>query len=293
MNVSIIITTKNSGATLTETLVGALSQSIGSEIIVVDSGSIDNSLEIVQRFDCRLIQGGTERSSQRNLGAKVAQGDWLLILDADMVPAPQLVESCLAIAGPDMDTAITIHQLSEGRGWLSHARALEKRCYADDPMLEAPRFFSRSLFMSIGGYDENLHAAEDWDIAIRLRLGGARVKRTEQSVVHLEGRTALRGVFRRMVYYEPSLSRYRAKHPEWASQQLSPLRLAMARNWRLLLSRPVLTLGILVLKITELVAIVFGGSRRTFAARARGISPTPVREAELTSSSLDGIRPEP
>lgn len=292
MNVSIIVTTKNSGSTLTETLIGASSQSIASEIIVVDSGSTDNTLEIAHRFDCRLIHGGTERSSQRNLGAKAARGDWLLILDADMVAAPKVVESCLASVGPDMDTAVTIRQLSEGTGWLSQARALEKECYADDPLLEAPRFFSRRLFMSIGGYDESLNAAEDWDIAIRLRLAGAQVKRIEQPLVHLEGRTRLRSVFRRMVYYEPSLSKYRTKHPEWASNQLAPLRPAIIKSWRVLLANPVPTLGILVLKSTELVAIAVSVWRRTPALQTQGRMRTARREAELTRSSMDGNRPQ-
>jgi glycosyltransferase involved in cell wall biosynthesis len=291
VKVSIIITTFNSGAALKETLLGVLGQTVQSEIIVVDSGSTDDTLRIVQQFDCRLIHGGTERSSQRNIGARAALGDWLLILDADMVPAPLVAESCLAVAGSDPYAAVTIPQLSEGTGWLSEARALEKRCYADDPLLEAPRFFSRHLFMSIGGYDESLHAAEDWDLAVRLRLAGAHVKRIQHPLVHQEGQTDLLSVFRRMLYYEPSLSEYRAKHPAWASKQLNPLRLAIVRSWRILLARPLLTLGILVLKLTELVAIGVSASRRTLGRHDR-ITRTALSEAKLSGSSSDGTWPE-
>jgi hypothetical protein len=70
-----------------------------------------------------------------------------------------------------------------------------------------------------------------------------------------------------MVYYEPSLALYRLKHPELAKKQLTPLRPALIKNWRLLLKRPRLAMGILVLKITELGALVWNVARRSLVDR--------------------------
>jgi glycosyltransferase involved in cell wall biosynthesis len=267
VDVSIIITTKNSAHALAEAMTAALGQSVKSEIIVVDSGSTDGTLQILERFGCKPIQGGFERSSQRNLAARVANGKWLLILDADMVLDPSTVERCLTAVDADTNVAVVIPQIAQGEGWLTRARALEKLCYARDPLLEAPRFLSREVFLSIGGYDEHLHAAEDWDIALRLSLAGVRFKRIEGAIVHLDGRTTLSAVFRRMIYYEPSLSLYRAKHPEVAKKQLAPLRPALIRNWRMLLRHPVLALGICVLKTTELTALLWSVARCSLAVR--------------------------
>ena len=47
---------------------------------------------------------------------------------------------------------------------------LEKLCYVGDDLIEAARFFRKSSFDAIGGYDVDLEAGEDWDLNQRLRV---------------------------------------------------------------------------------------------------------------------------
>ena len=54
------------------------------EIIVADAGSKDRTTEIAKQYGCRIIPGGLP-SKGRNEGAKIAKGDLLLFLDADVV----------------------------------------------------------------------------------------------------------------------------------------------------------------------------------------------------------------
>ena len=54
------------------------------EIIVADAGSSDSSKSIARRYGCRLTKGGLPGVG-RNNGAKIAGGDYLLFLDADVV----------------------------------------------------------------------------------------------------------------------------------------------------------------------------------------------------------------
>lgn len=61
------------------------------EIIVVDSGSTDNTIEIAQDHGARVIKSIANNYAQwRNDGIKAAKGDWILFLDADERITPQL-----------------------------------------------------------------------------------------------------------------------------------------------------------------------------------------------------------
>lgn len=53
------------------------------EIIVADAGSKDATVEIAKKYRCKIVQGGLPAKG-RNEGAKIAQGDLLLFLDADV-----------------------------------------------------------------------------------------------------------------------------------------------------------------------------------------------------------------
>jgi rSAM/selenodomain-associated transferase 2 len=55
----------------------------GVEVIVVDGGSSDGTLALVQPFADHAVQGPRGRASQMNAGARIAKGDVLLFLHAD------------------------------------------------------------------------------------------------------------------------------------------------------------------------------------------------------------------
>lgn len=70
------------------------------EIIVVDDNSTDNTLSLVKNHKVAEIVIAPEKSSfsdRRNLGAKKANGRWLLYVDADERVTPELYEEILAV----------------------------------------------------------------------------------------------------------------------------------------------------------------------------------------------------
>lgn len=92
--ISIIILTKNGASYLDEILRGIFSQEIllPYEIIAIDSGSQDSTLEIINRFPVHLHcipPNEFNHGATRNLGVYLAQGQYLVFITQDAIPADQ------------------------------------------------------------------------------------------------------------------------------------------------------------------------------------------------------------
>ena len=91
VEISVIILVKNGGAFLGEVLEGLFSQKgvAAFEVVAVDSGSTDNSREILNRYPVRVeeIPPATfNHGETRNLGARLSQGMYLVYLTQDALP---------------------------------------------------------------------------------------------------------------------------------------------------------------------------------------------------------------
>ncbi len=89
-SISVIIITKDEEAMIANCLA---SVQFADEIVVVDSGSMDNTLGIASRERAKIIEvtGGTFKD-WRNRGAKECTSDWLLYIDADERVTPKLAK---------------------------------------------------------------------------------------------------------------------------------------------------------------------------------------------------------
>jgi rSAM/selenodomain-associated transferase 2 len=87
---SIIIPTLNASAFLSDTFHALLeaTESIRSEVIVVDGGSSDDTVAKAQALGAKVITANRGRGSQLSAGAKEATGRWLLFLHADTTLEP-------------------------------------------------------------------------------------------------------------------------------------------------------------------------------------------------------------
>lgn len=99
--VSILIPCYNAGPWLAQTLESALAQTWPQkEIICVDDGSRDNSLEIARGFEARgvrvIAQANAGASAARNRALSEARGDYIQFLDADDLLAPDKIAVQLA-----------------------------------------------------------------------------------------------------------------------------------------------------------------------------------------------------
>lgn len=92
--VSIIIPTKNAGEGFAQTLEMIYAQNYGDgfEVIIIDSGSADQTLEIARRYLTKIYAIKPEEFGHgrtRNLGAKLAAGQYLVFTTGDAVPATE------------------------------------------------------------------------------------------------------------------------------------------------------------------------------------------------------------
>jgi len=93
--VSVIIPCYNGEAYVRESIQSALDQSAATfEVIVIDDGSTDGSLEVIKSFGEKIRwESGPNRGggAARNRGLELARGEWIKFHDADDVLLPECV----------------------------------------------------------------------------------------------------------------------------------------------------------------------------------------------------------
>src|ERR1041384_6607824 len=98
MKVSIIVPAFNEEKLIAESLrcirtatAALAARGWASELIVCDNNSSDRTLELAQAGGARVVfEPINQIARARNKGAEVATGDWLLFIDADSRPTPEL-----------------------------------------------------------------------------------------------------------------------------------------------------------------------------------------------------------
>jgi glycosyltransferase involved in cell wall biosynthesis len=92
MLVSIVIRTYNESRYLAELLSAIHSQDTGAvsvEVVIVDSGSLDSTLDIAQQFNCRITSIEKDKFTfgrSLNVGCDLAKGDYLVFISGHCIP---------------------------------------------------------------------------------------------------------------------------------------------------------------------------------------------------------------
>jgi glycosyltransferase involved in cell wall biosynthesis len=223
------------------------------ETIVVDCFSKDKTRMIAEEHRARVFQSWSKRSGARNIAAEKAKGDFVLFVDSDMVLSSSVIVECVRKVREGCQGVI-IPEVSVGQGFWANCKALEKSCYVGDDSIEAARFFVKGAFESVGGYDSELDAFEDWDLNLRVKEAEYQIGRANSLIKHYEGKLSLRRTVWKKQYYGKTLNLYRKKHPNEARNQLRLLRPAFRRNWRMLLRDPAHAWGMLFMKTCEFIS---------------------------------------
>lgn len=138
MTISIVLITHNEEANLPSTLesVMPLVRDRGGEIIVVDSGSSDHTVEIARSFGAKVfVELWKGFAGQKNSAMDKATGDWIVQLDADEAVEPALAEEINSVltASPSINGFWIPRKNFFLRRWIKHGG------YYPDPKLRLVR----------------------------------------------------------------------------------------------------------------------------------------------------------
>lgn len=187
--VSVLMSCFNAADWLVESVESVLGQTFTDfEFVIIDDGSTDNSLDILQRYalkDDRIIlvpKKNTGLADSLNVGLRCARGDWIARMDADDICEPNRLEKQVAFVSIHCDvvfvgTGLTIINES---GYLGakfiypagHAGLLKYLLTARRFPPHASAFYSRALVLDNGGYRGRIRRAEDYDLWLRLSEHG-------------------------------------------------------------------------------------------------------------------------
>lgn len=260
--VSVVVPTRQAERTLEACLLSIRGQDHQHlELVVVDNASTDETLDIARRHADLVLSGGPERSAQRNQAIARSSGPWVLWIDADMVLRPDVVSSALAAAQAHGADAVFVPEVSFGEGFWTACRALERRCYEDEPLIESPRLVRRSWLEASGGFMTTVAGQEDAELRMRLLASGAAMTRSIGVIEHDEGRLTLRGILDKRMYYGQSIPAYMAATPGGVNRQMRATLRAYVRHRRMLARDPAHAAGLLLMRGLEVLAYGAGAVR--------------------------------
>ncbi len=178
MLISVVIPTLDEAENLGATLQQLQDSAVPLDIVVVDGGSRDATVQIARQTEGVRVELCEQpgRARQLNLGARCAEGDMLLFLHADtLVPTESLeVLAQITTGQPEVQGGSFARFFDSPLRWLRWTCLLARwrsqvwGIYLGDQGI----WVRRQLFTDLGGYDESLPYAEDLDFSLRMRGKG-------------------------------------------------------------------------------------------------------------------------
>lgn len=178
--ISAIVPTWNEAAWLPTLLQRLSSLAAVTEVVVADNCSADGTVEIARAGRCKVVAGGVPAVG-RNTGARYAREELLLFVDADVAVTEEVINAI------QDEFALPNRTLVHFRLVPATERRLVRFCYRivdlyarlchrlRRPQGSAPLIcVRRSAFEAVGGFDEEVHVAEDVMLIRRVgrRFGG-------------------------------------------------------------------------------------------------------------------------
>jgi glycosyltransferase involved in cell wall biosynthesis len=179
IKISVVIPAYNAAVFLSRCLKSVFAQTLKpEEVIVVDDGSTDNTAALAAELGARVVSrtnGGL--SAARNAGIQSASSDWIALLDADDLWAPEKLERQAASIHPDTVLVYTGIRIFDDNGVREERPAMDAASARDvlryrNPICPSTVLVRRDAVMRDGGFREDIRSCEDWEMWFRLlRVG--------------------------------------------------------------------------------------------------------------------------
>ena len=180
--ISVIIPTLNRCHSLPRAIDSVLKQTlIPDELIVVDNGSSDGSLEMIGSKYPSVQLLKEEKlgvSAARNKGIKESNGNWVALLDSDDEWLPQKLQRQIEVVTESDGNSCLVHTNEVWKKNNSFVNQMKKHkksggdifnsCLRLCCISPSSSLLNKRLFFEIGYFDENLPACEDYDLWLRI-----------------------------------------------------------------------------------------------------------------------------
>jgi len=179
--VSILIPCYNAQDWVANAIESALGQTYPNiEIIVLDDGSSDGSIDVIKGFEGRITwETGPNRGAQaaRNILLEMCRGEWIQFLDADDFLMPRKIEAQLELGIKEQADLVVAPSLND-KGIVSQEPK------SDDPWVNlilvefgntVANFFKKSAVQRAGGWNPEQPCCQEYELMFRMLMGGARV----------------------------------------------------------------------------------------------------------------------
>ena len=196
VSVSIIIPAYQASNTITACLSALQEQDfqLPYEVIIVDDGSADNTIELAQKSCAHIIQHGEKRgaAAARNSGVNMAKGDIICFTDADCMPKKDWLEQMiLPFDDPEIVGAKGVYRTNqkelvarfvqiEYEDKYDLLRAQERINFIDTYSAA----YRKEILQSNGGFDEQVFFVEDQELSFRLASRGYQMIFQPSAVVY-------------------------------------------------------------------------------------------------------------
>jgi len=202
VSVSVIIPIYNGERDLDSCLTAIRQSSYAPyEIIVVDNGSTDDSVETARRHGVGVVScpGPSGPGAARNRGAHLAKGQILLFVDADVVIKPDTLSRVVATFQEQPDVAAVFGSYDDrpaAQNFLSQYKNLVHHFVHQHSRTEVVTFWGgcgairKEIFHKVGGYDQAKYpnaSIEDIEMGSRMHRRGYKIVLDKQlQVTHLK-----------------------------------------------------------------------------------------------------------
>ena len=177
--VSVILSVFNGGVNLKDSITSVLNQTLNDfEFIIVNDGSTDNSLEIINSFnDPRITvinQVNQGLTKSLNKAIKLSKSNYLARIDADDISMPKRLELQFKYLNSNKDTVLLGTRgiiVEDGNQTISpyyDFSEISKIIRFKNPLIHSSVMIRKSAFEKIGFYDDNFKSSQDYDAWNRL-----------------------------------------------------------------------------------------------------------------------------
>jgi len=186
------------------------------DIIVVDDGSKDNTLQIAKKYQEKGVKvlhktnGG--KASALNLALTFAKGELIAVLDADTLAGRNSLKEIVKVFENEKDIAAVAGNIKvrNKNNWITWCQALEyvagiqiaRRAFdlfgAITIVPGALGCFRKSVLVDTGGYDKET-IVEDFDTTIKILKSGGIVRGTAKSVAYTEAPNTIRDFYQQRI----------------------------------------------------------------------------------------------